>query len=122
MAKTVLVIDDSASLRQLVRMSLQSAGYDVVEADDGSTALTKLDGRKLHLAVCDLNMPKLDGISFVRQARAKPDYRFLPVIMLTTEIQESKKLEGKAAGAKAWIVKPFQPAQLLDAVAKLCLP
>jgi two-component system chemotaxis response regulator CheY len=122
MAKTVLVIDDSASLRQLVRMSLQSAGYDVVEADDGSTALTKLDGRKLHLAVCDLNMPKLDGISFVRQARAKPDYRFLPVIMLTTEVQESKKLEGKAAGAKAWIVKPFQPAQLLDAVAKLCLP
>jgi two-component system, chemotaxis family, chemotaxis protein CheY len=122
MAKTVLVIDDSASLRQLVRMSLQSAGYDVVEADDGSTALTKLDGRKLHLAVCDVNMPKLDGISFVRQARAKPDYRFLPVIMLTTESQEAKKLEGKAAGAKAWIVKPFQPSQLLDAVAKLCLP
>jgi two-component system, chemotaxis family, chemotaxis protein CheY len=122
MAKTVLVIDDSASLRQLVRMSLQSAGYDVVEADDGSTALTKLDGRKLHLAVCDVNMPKLDGISFVKQARAKQEYRFLPVIMLTTESQEAKKLEGKAAGAKAWIVKPFQPAQLLDAVAKLCLP
>jgi two-component system, chemotaxis family, chemotaxis protein CheY len=122
MAKTILVIDDSASLRQLVRMSLQTAGYDVVEADDGSTALTKLDGRKLHLAVCDVNMPKLDGISFVRQARAKADYRFLPVIMLTTESQESKKLEGKAAGAKAWITKPFQPSQLLDAVAKLCLP
>lgn len=122
MAKTILVIDDSASLRQLVRMSLQSAGYDVVEADDGSTALTKLDGRKLHLAVCDVNMPKLDGISFVKQARAKTDYRFLPVIMLTTENQEARKLEGKAAGAKAWIVKPFQPAQLLDAVAKLCLP
>jgi two-component system, chemotaxis family, chemotaxis protein CheY len=122
MAKTILVIDDSASLRQLVRMSLQAAGYDVVEADDGSTALTKLDGRKLHLAVCDVNMPKLDGISFVKQARAKADYRFLPVIMLTTESQESKKLEGKAAGAKAWITKPFQPSQLLDAVAKLCLP
>jgi two-component system chemotaxis response regulator CheY len=122
MAKTVLVIDDSASLRQLVRMSLQSAGYDVVEADDGSTALTKLDGRKLHLAVCDVNMPKLDGISFVKQARARQEYRFLPVIMLTTESQEARMLEGKAAGAKAWIVKPFQPAQLLDAVAKLCLP
>jgi two-component system, chemotaxis family, chemotaxis protein CheY len=122
MAKTILVIDDSASLRQLVRMSLQAAGYDVVEADDGSTALTKLDGRKLHLAVCDVNMPRLDGISFVKQARAKADYRFLPVIMLTTESQESKKLEGKAAGAKAWITKPFQPSQLLDAVAKLCLP
>jgi two-component system chemotaxis response regulator CheY len=116
------VIDDSASLRQLVRMSLQSAGYDVVEADDGSTALTKLDGRKLHLAVCDVNMPKLDGISFVKQARARQEYRFLPVIMLTTESQEARMLEGKAAGAKAWIVKPFQPAQLLDAVAKLCLP
>ncbi len=122
MPKTILVIDDSASLRQLVRMSLQGAGYDVVEADDGSTALTKLDGRKLHLAVCDVNMPKLDGISFVKQARAKAEYRFLPVIMLTTESQESKKLEGKAAGAKAWITKPFQPSQLLDAVAKLCLP
>ena len=121
MAKTILVIDDSASLRQLVRMSLQAAGYDVVEADDGSTALTKLDGRKLHLAVCDVNMPRLDGISFVKQARAKADYRFLPVIMLTTESQESKKAEGRAAGARAWITKPFQPSTLVEAVNKLCV-
>lgn len=122
MSKTILVIDDSASLRQLVRLTLEAAGYLVVEADDGLTALAKLDGRKLHLAVCDLNMPGLDGISFVTQARQRPAYRFLPVVMLTTENQQAKKEQGKAAGARAWIVKPFSPPQLLEAVGKLCLP
>lgn len=122
MAKTILVIDDSASLRMLVKMTLKDAGYDVLEADDGLTALKVLDGRKINLAVCDVNMPGLDGISFLTQARQKPAYRFLPVIMLTTETQQAKKDAGKAAGARAWITKPFSPPQLLDAVGKLCLP
>lgn len=122
MAKTILVIDDSASLRVMVRMTLQDAGYDVIEADDGLTALKQLDGRKIHMAVCDVNMPGMDGITFVTQARQLPAYRFLPIVMLTTENQQSKKEQGKAAGARAWIVKPFSPPQLLDAVGKLCLP
>ncbi len=122
MAKTVMVIDDSASLRVMVRMTLQDAGYNVIEADDGLTALKQLDGRKIHMAVCDVNMPGMDGITFVTQARQIPAYRFLPIVMLTTENQQSKKEQGKAAGARAWIVKPFSPPQLLDAVGKLCLP
>ena len=122
MAKTILVVDDSSSMRQVVRMALQGAGYDVIEAQDGKHALSQLDGRKIHLAICDVNMPNMDGITFVREARQLANYRFLPVIMLTTESQEAKKKEGQAAGAKAWVVKPFQPSQMLDAVAKLCLP
>lgn len=122
MMKTILIVDDSASLRQVVSIALQGAGYDVLEACDGRDALTKLDGRKLHLIISDVNMPNMDGISFVREAKKKPDYRFTPVIMLTTEGNEDKKREGQAAGAKAWVVKPFMPPQMLAAVAKLVLP
>jgi two-component system chemotaxis response regulator CheY len=122
MAKTIMIVDDSASLRQVVRIALAGAGYEVVEACDGADALAKLDGRKLHLIISDVNMPNLDGIGFVREAKKKPDYRFTPIIMLTTEGQEEKKREGQAAGAKAWIVKPFQPPQMLAAVSKLVLP
>ncbi len=122
MAQTILVIDDSASLRQVVAMALKGAGYDVLQAGDGQAALGLLDGRKIHMAVCDVNMPRMNGIEFVRAARVLPAYKFLPVLMLTTESQESKKAEGKAAGAKAWMVKPFSPASLLNAVSKLCLP
>ncbi len=122
MAQTIMVIDDSASLRQVVSMALKGAGYEVLQAGDGQAALAFLDGRKIHMAVCDVNMPRMNGIEFVRAARALPNYKFLPVLMLTTETQESKKAEGKAAGAKAWMVKPFSPASLLNAVSKLCLP
>ncbi|OQW87943.1 MAG: two-component system response regulator [Rhodoferax ferrireducens] len=122
MAQTILVIDDSASLRQVVAMALQGAGYEVLQAGDGQAALALLDGRKINMAVCDVNMPRMNGIEFVRAAKALPNYRFLPVLMLTTESQEAKKEEGKAAGAKAWMVKPFSPASLLNAVSKLCLP
>jgi len=103
-------------------MALKGAGYEVLQAGDGQAALALLDGRKIHMAVCDVNMPRMNGIEFVRAARALPNYKFLPVLMLTTETQESKKAEGKAAGAKAWMVKPFSPASLLNAVSKLCLP
>jgi two-component system chemotaxis response regulator CheY len=122
MAKTILIVDDSASVRQVVSIALKQAGYDVIAAEDGMDALTKLDGRKLHLVISDVNMPRLDGIGFLTQMKTKPAYKFTPVIMLTTEAGDAKKAEGKAAGAKAWVVKPFQPAQLLSAVSMLILP
>jgi two-component system, chemotaxis family, chemotaxis protein CheY len=122
MGKTILVVDDSPSVRQVVGIALRGAGYEVVEGVDGRDALTKLDGRKVHLIISDVNMPIMDGITFVKEVKKLNAYRFTPIIMLTTESQESKKLEGQAAGAKAWVVKPFQPAQMLAAVSKLILP
>jgi two-component system chemotaxis response regulator CheY len=122
MAKTILIVDDSASIRQVVGIALKSAGYDTIEAVDGKDALSKLNGQKIHLIISDVNMPNMDGITFVKEAKKIPEYKFTPVIMLTTESQEGKKQEGQAAGAKAWVVKPFQPAQMLAAVAKLILP
>ncbi len=120
MAKTILVIDDSASLRQVVRMALSGAGYDVIEAGDGKAALALLDGRQVNMAVCDINMPLMNGIEFVKAAKQLSAYKFMPILMLTTETQDAKKEEGKAAGAKAWMVKPFSPTQLVNAVGKLC--
>ncbi|WP_374324753.1 response regulator [Azonexus sp.] len=122
MAKTILIVDDSASLRQVVAIALKNAGYDVLEACDGKDALGKLDGRKIHLIISDVNMPNMDGISFVKAAKQLPAYKFTPVIMLTTEAGADKKAAGQAAGAKAWVVKPFVPAQMLAAVSKLILP
>jgi len=122
MAKTIMVVDDSASLRQVVGIALRGAGYDVIEGCDGRDALSKLTGQKVHLVISDVNMPNMDGITFVKNLKQLPAYKFTPVIMLTTESQEGKKQEGQAAGAKAWVVKPFQPAQMLAAVAKLVMP
>lgn len=122
MAKTILIVDDSASVRQVVGIALRGAGYDVIEGRDGQDALAKLTGQKVHLIISDVNMPQMDGITFLKQVKQLPAYRFTPVIMLTTESQEAKKREGQLAGAKAWVVKPFQPAQLLGAVEKLILP
>jgi len=121
MAKTILVIDDSASLRQVVKMALNGAGYDVIEAGDGQAALALLDGRQVNMAVCDVNMPIMNGIEFVKAAKALPGYKFMPILMLTTESQDEMKEKGKAAGAKAWMVKPFSPTQLVNAVSKLCV-
>ncbi len=122
MAKTIMIVDDSASLRQVVGIALRSAGYDVLEGCDGKDALAKLTGQKVHLIISDVNMPNMDGISFVKALKQVPAYKFTPVIMLTTESQEAKKLQGQAAGAKAWVVKPFRPEQMLGAVQKLVLP
>ncbi|TAJ77837.1 MAG: response regulator [Gallionellaceae bacterium] len=122
MAKTVMIVDDSASLRQVVGIALRGAGYEVIEGCDGKDALSKLTGQKVHLVISDVNMPNMDGITFVKNLKQLPAYKFTPVIMLTTEAQEGKKLEGQAAGAKAWVVKPFQPTQMLAAVAKLVMP
>ncbi len=119
---TILVIDDSTSLRQVVNIALKGAGYSVIEACDGKDALSKLDGRKINLIISDVNMPNMDGITFLKEARKLPAYKFTPVIMLTTEAGEEKKKEGQAAGARAWVVKPFKPEQMLSAVSKLVSP
>ncbi|MCE2593989.1 response regulator [Motilimonas cestriensis] len=122
MAKTILVVDDSASIRQVVGIALKGAGYDVIQACDGKDALGKMSGQKINLIISDVNMPNMDGISFLKEVKQHPKYKFTPVIMLTTEAGQGKMAEGRAAGAKAWVVKPFQPPQMLDAVAKLVLP
>ena len=123
MAKTILIVDDSSSLRLVVKLALNRAGYDVIEAGDGKEGLAQLEkAGKVHLIVSDVNMPVMDGIAFVTEVKKHPRHKFTPVVMLTTEGQDAKKEQGKAAGAKAWIVKPFNPPQLLDAVSKLILP
>jgi two-component system chemotaxis response regulator CheY len=122
MGKTVMIVDDSASLRQVVNIALTGAGYDVIEACDGQDALGKLTGQKVHLIISDVNMPNMDGIAFVKNVKQRQEYKFTPIIMLTTESEEDKKNAGREAGAKAWVVKPFQPAQMLNAVSKLVLP
>jgi two-component system chemotaxis response regulator CheY len=122
MAKTIMIVDDSASLRQVVSIALKGAGYDVIEGSDGVDALNKLNGQKVNLIVSDVNMPNMDGITLVQEVKKLPAYRFTPVIMLTTESGDDKKMAGKAAGAKAWMVKPFRPDELLLAVSKLVMP
>jgi len=119
MAKTVLVVDDSASVRNVVTITLKSAGYDVIEAVDGEHALSILDGQRIHLIISDVNMPNMDGLSLVRATKKLAAYKFTPICMLTTEAGKEKMQEGREAGAKAWIVKPFQPPKLLDVVTKL---
>jgi two-component system chemotaxis response regulator CheY len=122
MAKTIMIVDDSASMRRVVGIALKSAGYTVIEGCDGNDALSKLTGQKVHLIISDVNMPVMDGIGFLKAVKQMPAYKFTPVIMLTTESEDSKKREGQAAGARAWVVKPFQPEQLIGAVARLCMP
>ncbi len=116
MAKTVLVVDDSASMRQLVGFALKSAGYEVVAAVHGKDALDKVNGAKVEMVVTDLNMPEMDGIELIKQLRARASSKFTPIVMLTTESQEAKKQEGKQAGASGWLVKPFKPEELVDVV------
>ena len=117
--KKIMTVDDSPSLRQMVTLTLENAGYEVVEACDGRDALAKLGGREYHLFVTDLNMPGMDGIELTRKLRSMPEYRFVPIILLTTESNQEKKTQGKAAGATGWIVKPFKPADLLATVKKV---
>ena len=108
-----LIVDDSTSMRQMVSFTLKQAGFDVVEAENGQDALNKAGG-PVSLVVTDLNMPVMDGITLIRELRAKPDFRYTPILMLTTESQDARKQEGKAAGATGWIVKPFDPQKLLQ--------
>lgn len=122
MPQTILIVDDSASLRTVVKIALSGAGYDVVEAGDGHAALRVCDGRRLALIVSDVNMPGMNGLDFVTELKKLPAYKFTPVIMLTTEAGDDMKKRGQAAGARAWITKPFRAEVLLGAVQKLVQP
>lgn len=119
MAKVALVVDDSTSMRQMVAYTLQSAGFQVIEGADGKDALGKVSGKAVNLVVTDLNMPTMDGITLIRELRKISSFKFTPILMLTTESQDAKKQEGKAAGATGWLVKPFNPDQLLAVVGKV---
>lgn len=119
MAKTIMTVDDSSSVRQMVGMTLKGAGYTVVEAVDGADGLAKAKASNLDMIITDLNMPNMDGIALITALRALPNYKFTPIVMLTTESQATRKQEGKTAGATGWIVKPFKPEQLLEVVKKV---
>ena len=119
MARMIMTVDDSTSMRQMVKATLLSAGYDVVEASDGQEALEYARENPVDLVITDVNMPRMDGITLVSELRLLPSYRLTPVLLLTTESTMEKKMEGKRAGATGWIVKPFNPAQLLMTLDKL---
>ena len=120
MAKVILTVDDSASVRQMVSFVLKQNGYDVIEAVDGRDGLQKLSaGPKVDMVITDLNMPNLDGIGMIKGVRQLPSCKFIPIIMLTTESQDARKQEGKSAGATGWIVKPFKPEQLIAVVQRV---
>jgi len=119
MSKTIMIIDDSASMRQMLAFTLKGAGYAVLEAVDGKDAVAKLNGVSLQMIITDLNMPNMDGIEFVRAARGLSNCKFIPIVFLTTETDAEKKQAAKAAGATGWIVKPFKPESLLATCKKL---
>lgn len=119
MAKTILAVDDSASIRQMVSFTLKSAGYDVVEAVDGQDGLDKAKSRSINLVLTDQNMPRMDGLSLIKSLRALPQYASTPILMLTTESSDVMKSQGRAAGATGWLVKPFDPQKLIEVVRKV---
>lgn len=119
MPKTILVVDDSNSIRQMLTFTLQDAGFAVIQGANGQEGLSALKDRKVDLVITDLNMPVMDGITFIREARKLTTSKFTPILMLTTETQPEKKQEGKLAGATGWLVKPFNPVKLLEVVAKV---
>lgn len=119
MSKRILTVEDSTSLREMISFTLNGAGYEVAEAEDGQAALDRLKGFRADLVITDLNMPNMNGIELTRTLRADPAYRFVPIIFLTTESQLQKKQAAKEVGATGWIVKPFKPDQLLQVVRKV---
>jgi two-component system chemotaxis response regulator CheY len=122
MSKSVMIVDDSSSVRTVVGIALRGAGYEVLEAADGADGLSKLNGRKVNLIISDVNMPGMDGLTFLKEIKRSAALKFIPVMMLTTETHADKMSLGKAEGARAWMTKPFKPEQLLAAVQKLVLP
>ena len=118
MSKSILTVDDSASMREMISFTLRNAGYHVIQAVDGVDAMAKLAQTSVHMLITDLNMPRLDGLGLIRQARALPSCKFIPIVMLTTESQDDKKQAGRAAGASGWIVKPFRGEQLVAVARK----
>ena len=119
MAKIVLTVDDSASIRQMVAFTLKSAGYTVIEAADGQEGLDKAKANAVNLVLTDQNMPKMDGLTLIKNLRGLPQYKATPILMLTTESSDAMKSQGKAVGATGWLVKPFDPQKLMDVVKKV---
>jgi len=119
MAKTVLAVDDSASIRQMVAFTLKSAGYEVGEAVDGQDGLDKAKAKTYNLILSDQNMPRMDGLTLIKSLRALPQYKTVPILMLTTESSDAMKQQGRAAGATGWLVKPFDPQKLVEVVKKV---
>jgi len=116
---TILTVDNTASMRQMISFTLHSVGHEVIQASDGQEALKVIEGKKVDLVIADINMPNMDGITLLKSLRALADYKFTPILMLTTESQDAKRQQGKVAGATGWIVKPFNPEQLLNVVKKV---
>jgi two-component system, chemotaxis family, chemotaxis protein CheY len=119
MAKSILAVDDSASIRQMVSFTLKSSGYEVVEAVDGMDGLEKAKGKSFNLVLTDQNMPRMDGLTLIKSLRGLPQYKTVPILMLTTESSDAMKLQGRAAGATGWLVKPFDPQKLVEVVKKV---
>jgi two-component system chemotaxis response regulator CheY len=119
MAKSILAIDDSASIRQMVGFTLKSSGYEVVDAVDGMDGLEKAKSQTFSLILTDQNMPRMDGLTLIRSLRALPQYKTVPILMLTTESSDTMKQQGRAAGATGWLVKPFDPQKLVEVVKKV---
>ncbi|XZG70683.1 response regulator [Chitinibacteraceae bacterium HSL-7] len=119
MAKVILTVDDSASIRQMVAFTLKTAGYEVVEANDGNAGLAKAGGQQFDLVLTDQNMPGMDGLTLIRNLRGQANYKATPILVLTTEASDSMKQQGRDAGATGWLVKPFDPARLLEVVRKV---
>jgi two-component system chemotaxis response regulator CheY len=119
MAKTILAIDDSASIRQMVAFTLKSSGYEVVDAVDGMDGLDKAKAKSFNLILTDQNMPRMDGLTLIKNLRALPQYKTVPILMLTTESSDAMKQQGRAAGATGWLVKPFDPQKLIEVVKKV---
>jgi two-component system, chemotaxis family, chemotaxis protein CheY len=119
-AKRIIAVDDSKTMREMVSVTLRSAGFEVTVAEDGQKALTILRGAQIDLVITDLNMPNLDGISLIRALRADPRHRVVPILMLTTEQDPARKAEGRAAGATGWLVKPFNPEKLIELAHRVC--
>jgi two-component system chemotaxis response regulator CheY len=119
MAKTILAVDDSASIRQMVAFTLKSSGYEVVEAVDGMDGMEKAKGKTFNLILSDQNMPRMDGLTMIKTLRGLPQYKTVPILMLTTESSDAMKQQGRAAGATGWLVKPFDPQKLIEIVKKV---
>lgn len=120
MPKTVLIVDDSKTIRDMVSFTLKKEGFDTVEAGDGQDALSKIGAARFDLVISDVNMPRMDGLSLTKQLRQQPAFRSTPILILTTEADAAKKAAGKEAGATGWILKPFDPEKLLSVVGRVC--
>jgi two-component system, chemotaxis family, chemotaxis protein CheY len=119
MSKHILIVEDSGSFRMVVKVALERAGYHIIEAANAQEAIDRLDGRQINVIVCDVNMPGMDGLAFVRHMRGT-DYKFTPVVMLTSDTQPERKAEAAELGVRVWITKPFLPTYLIDTISKIC--